>query len=151
VGSVETAEAVRSLRFAQASFQATLSACCRRSPSPVIYVEAALAHKAVDQRDIKRGQRRLFEDDQPVAKVRAVEVVPNPAAQSAKFFIPPNMRVPDGSVIHRLYLDEGEQSRACEESLSSWEYSGSKRLADQKVRIEARKVKDRVIAIVQPA
>lgn len=146
----ETAEAVRRLRFAEASFQATLSACCRRTSSPVIYVEAAVAHKAEDQREINRGQGRLFEDDQPMAKLRAVEVVPNPAAQTAGFFIAPRMRVPEDSVIHRLHLNDEGRSLHGEENLHTWEHSGGKRLADQKVRIEARKVKDRVVAIVQP-
>jgi hypothetical protein len=146
----EVAEAVRRLRFAEASFQATLRACCRRTPSPVIYVEAALAHKVEDQREINRGQGRLFEDDQPVAKLRAVEVVPNPAAQQAGFFIAPRMRVPEESVIHRLYSDDEGRSLDGEENLHTWEHSGGERLADQRVCIEARKVKERVIAIMQP-
>jgi hypothetical protein len=146
----EMAEAVRRLRFSEASFQATLSACCRRTPSPVIYVEAAVAHKAEDQLEIKQGQGWLFEESQPVAKLRAVEVVPNPAAQKAGFFIAPRMRVPEESVIHRLHLDEERRSLDGEENLHTWEHSGGKRLADQKVWIEARKVKGRVVAIVQP-
>jgi hypothetical protein len=146
----ETVEAVRRLRFAVASFQASLSACNRRLPTPVIYVEAASIHKADDQREINRGQRVLFEECRPVAKLRAVEVLPNPAAQKANFRIAPKMRIPENSVIHRLFLDEDGREAAGGENLNSWEHSGDKRLADQEVWIEARKVKDRVIAIVQP-
>jgi hypothetical protein len=146
----ETVEAVRRLRFGAASFQATLSACNRRLATPVIYVEAAVSHKAEDQREISRGQDVLFEECRPVTKLRAVEVVPNPAAQKTGFFIAPKMRIPENSVIHRLFLDEGGQAAAGEENLNTWEHSGNKRLADQEVWIEARRVKNRVIANVQP-
>jgi hypothetical protein len=146
----EVVEVVRSEAFPEASFQATLSACCRRTCSPVLYVEAAMAHKAEDDRAIKQGVRHLFVDDQPVAKLRAVEVVPNPAAQKARFFIAPNMRIPEQSLIQRLCLAEGERSAVGEENLGTWEHSGDQRLPDQSVRIEARKASDRVIAIVQP-
>lgn len=146
----ETVEAVRRLRFAAASFQATLSACNRRLATPVIYVEAASSHKAEDQREIDRGQGVMFEECRPVAKLRAVEVVPNPAAQRAKFQIARNMRIPETSVIHRLFLDGDGREEGGGENLNTWEHSGRKRLADQEVWIEARRVKDRVIAIVQP-
>jgi len=146
----ETVEAVRRLRFAAASFQASLSACNRRLATPVIYVEAAYSHKAEDQREIKRGQGVMFEECKPVAKLRAVELVPNAAAQKAKFQIARNMRIPETSVIHRLFLDDAGREATGGENLSTWEHSGGKRLANQEVWIEARKVKDRVIAIVQP-
>jgi hypothetical protein len=148
--SFQVVEAVRQHGFPDASFQATLSACNRQLKTPVVYVEAALAHKAEDQGDINRGVRFLFDDSEPEAKLRAIEVVPNPTAQEAKVFIAPNMRIPESSVIHRLFLAENERELAGQENLNTWEHSGGKCLANQKVWVEARKVKDRVIAIVQP-
>jgi hypothetical protein len=146
----EIVEAIRRLRFGAASFQATLSACNRRLASPLIYLEAATAHKADDQREINRGQRVMFEECRPVAKLRAVQAVPNRAAQKASFRIAPKMQIPETSIIHRLFLDADGHEAAGGENLNTWEHSRDKRLADHEVWIEARKVKDRVLAIVQP-
>lgn len=142
-----TVEAIISGAFPAASFQATLFACARRLPTPVVYLEAALDHK----KDVKRrlAMPRLFDDDPPPGELRAVKVIPNKAAQQERFTIPTNMRVPADSVIHRLFdadpLTDGEGL----EDLSQWESKG-RSLECCTVVVEARKVPDRVIAIVQP-
>lgn len=143
-------EAVRRHHFPAASFQSTLFACHRRMAKPVIYLEAEERHKAEAEREIKQGVQWLFEEAAPEAQLRAAMVVPNTAAQKAKLFIAPNMRIPPSSVIYRLFNDEFGQDDAGRENLNTWEHSGGKRLADQEVWIEAKKIKDRVIGIVQP-
>jgi hypothetical protein len=146
----QVVEAVRRKHFPSASFQSTLFACHRRSATPVVYLEAALAHKAEAERQIQQGSQWLFEDLRPEAQLRAVQVVPNAAAQQSKLFIAPNMRIPVSSVIHRLFVDELGIEDAGQENLQTWEHSGKKRLANQQVWIEARKIKERVIGIIQP-
>lgn len=142
-----TVEAVVRHGFPTASFQATLNACTRRLTTPVIYLEAALAHN-------KQGRRRLaapslFGDDPPPGELRAIRVRANDAAFKEQFYIPENMRVPADSVMHRLFdaapLTNGER----QEDLSQWESKG-KPLEGRAVAVEARKVPGRVIAIVQP-
>jgi len=59
------------------------------------------------------------------------------------------MRVPETSVIRSLFEADGERDVAGREDLSWWESKG-KRLAGRAVAVEARKVAERVIAIVQP-
>ena len=59
------------------------------------------------------------------------------------------MRVPECSLIHRIFCDETLNDRESIENLRDWEHSGGKRLADQEVRIEAKRMRDRVIALVQ--
>lgn len=142
-----TVEAVVSRAFPTASFQATLIACTRRLPTPVIYLEAALAHK----KEVKRKlvTRSLFDDGPPPGQLRAVTVIPNQAAQQEGFFIPTNMRVPADSVIHRMFEADPLMDANGEEDLSQWESQG-KRLESRAVVVEARKVPDRVLAIVQP-
>ena len=71
-------EAVRREHFADASFQSTLFACHRRLTTPMVYVEAALAYKADDEREIRQGGQWLFEEARPTAQLRAVQVVPMP-------------------------------------------------------------------------
>lgn len=142
-----TVETIIGSAFPTASFQSTLFACARRLTTPLIYLEAALDHN-------KQGKRRLqtpslFGDDPPPGELRAVKVIPNNAAQQERFTIPTNMRVPAASVIHRLFDADPLTVGNGEEDLSQWESQG-KSLEGRAVVVEARKVADRVIAILQP-
>jgi hypothetical protein len=139
-------EAVRANGFGQASFQSTLFACLRQFRRPAVYLEAELAHKADDARNIRQG--RLFADTIPIAQLRAVTTIPNPAAKG-KLFIVPKIRIPPTSIINTLFLNEFGDEASAIENLRTWEHSGGKHLADKKVWIEAKKLKNRVIAIIQ--
>lgn len=144
----ETVEAVVRRGFPEASFQATLAACTRRLPTPVIYLEAAIGHKKAIKELMELPG--LFKDEEPLpGELRAVKVVANDAAHEEKFVIPKNMRVPEESLIHRLFTDESTRDGNGRENLSMWE-SKDKRLDGRAVAVEARRVMDRVIAIVQP-
>ncbi len=145
-----TVEAVVRQGFPDASFQATLCACARKLPTPVIYLEAALGHKAVVKREIEDDSPRLFAFEEPPAELRAVRVVANEAALGEKFVIPQNMRVPASSVIRSLFQADSEREASDREDLGLWSDSKGKRLKGRGVAVEARKVADRVIAVVQP-
>ncbi len=142
-----TVETIIGSAFPAASFQATLFACARRLPTPVVYLEAALAHKKEVKRRLQTPS--IFGDDPPPGELRAVKVIPNKAAQQERFTIPTNMRVPADSVIHRLFDAEPQTSDDGNEDLSQWESQG-KSLEGRAVVVEGRKVADRVLAIVQP-
>ena len=146
----DTVEAVMRSRFPAASFQSTLFACIRTLSTPVVYVEAAIAHKKEVKKRIEDTSPRLFEaDPPPPGELRAVKVNPNRAAQQQKFLIPTNMRVPAASVIRRLFDAEPIIDETGNEDLSQWESNG-KPLDGRAVVVEARRVPQRVIAIVQP-
>ncbi len=142
-----TVETIIGSGFPSASFQATLFACTRRLPTPVIYLEAALDHK----KEVKRrlAAPRLFDVDPPPGELRVVKVRANDAAFKDKFFIPEKMRVPADSVIHNLFDADPMTDGNGEECLSHWESQG-RSLGHRAVVVDARKVHDRVIAIVQP-
>jgi hypothetical protein len=142
-----TVQAIIDGSFPTASFQATLFACARRLTTPVVYLEAALAHKKEMQRRLQTPS--IFGDEPPPGELRAVKVIPNKAAQEDGFTIPTNMRVPAASVIHRLFAAEGLTDSSGQEDLSFWESQG-KTLERRAVAVEGRKLADRVIAIVQP-
>ncbi len=146
----ETVEAVARQGFPDASFQATLCACTRNLPTPVIYLEAGLGHKAVVKREIEDDSPRLFAFEEPPPELRAVRVVANQTAQGEKFVIPQNMRVPGSSVIRSLFEADAEREASDREDLGMWSDSKGKQLKGRAVAVEARKVADRVIAIVQP-
>lgn len=136
--------------FSEASFQATLNACTRKLPTPVIYLEAALGHKKAVKVEIEDDSPRLFAYEEPPPELRAVRTVANEAAQAEKFVIPQNMQVPAASVIRSLFEADGERDASGREDLGTWSDSKGKRLDGRAVAVEARKVADRVIAIVQP-
>ena len=113
----------------------------------MVYLEATLAHKKEVKR--KLATPSLFDDDPPLGELRAVKVIPNKAAQQDGFTIPTNMRVPADSVIHSLFDADPMTDGNSEECLSQWESQG-RSLGRRAVVVEARKVLDRVIVIVQP-
>lgn len=146
-----TVQSVINDAFPDASFQATLCACARQLTTPVIYLEAALGHKAAVKRRINDNSPRLFDMGEPPAgELRAVRVVPNSAALQDGFTTPTNMRVPESSAIHSLFMSNEMQDGYGNEDLSVWADSKGKRLDQRAVIVECRKLFDRVIAIVQP-
>lgn len=70
-------------------------------------------------------------------------------AQRESFTIPTNMRVPADSVIHRHFHADPRSDCDGREDLSQWESRG-RPLQPRAVVVEARKVFNRVVAIVQP-
>lgn len=146
----ETVKAVQDGGFPEASFQATLNACARNLKSPVIYLEAALGHKKAVKEEIEDDSPRLFAFEEPPPELRAVRAVANDVAQAERFLIPQNMRVPGSSMIRSLFEADGERDAASREDLGDWSDSKGKRLKGRAVAVEARKVANRVIAIVQP-
>ena len=108
----ETVKAVRQSGFPEASFQATLNACAKRLPTPVVYLEAAIAYKKAVKKRIEDDSPGLFgKEEPPEGQLRAVTVVANDAAHQEKFMIPNNMRVPESSVIRSLFVADADRGR----------------------------------------
>jgi len=146
---------IRQLHCPEASFQATLIACAMRAPIPAIYVEAEMAFKKQELAHIRSGQGELFPTDRPKAKLRARVAVANEAAGAAGLRIDRNMQVPESSVIHELWMarngsDEPVHAAAIE-NLADWKHSNGESVGDLDVRVEARRVPDKVIALVTVA
>ena len=78
-----------------------------------------------------------------------MKVVANDPAHQEKSVLPNNMRVPESSVIFRLHGDESARDGQGREDLCMWESQG-KRQEGRAVAVEARRLGDRVIAILQP-
>src|SRR5262249_57810127 len=129
--------------FPDAGFRARLNACPRLLPTPVIYLEAGLGHKAAVKRQIEDDSPRLFAFEEPPPELRAVRTVANEAAQAEGFMIPQNMRVPQSSVIRSLFEADGERDAASREDLGGWSDSKGKRLEGRAVAGEDRKVAGR--------
>jgi hypothetical protein len=117
--------------------------------TPVLYIEAAMRHKAKDQRLLKSGAQFFFDDMKPEAKLRVSLVVPNEAATKNGFTVQNNMRIPESSVIHRAFgVDTNDLPG--NENLGTWTFSDGGGLDDCDVFIEARSTEKTAMATIQP-
>ena len=82
---------------------------------------------------LKRGERRdiaqgdLGFQGMPKEVLRAIQVSPNDAARASNLVIFPNMRVPDRSIINKIFIG-GAPDGAAVEDLAWWESSDGSRL-----------------------
>jgi len=80
------------------------------------------------QMALKRGERRelvqgtLGYQERPKEMLRAIQVTPNDAAREANFVIFPNMRIPQPSIINRVFVGDAVDGQGAED-LSWWKSS----------------------------
>lgn len=139
------AERVRQQFCAEASVASTINACVAGTPVPTLLVEAGLGFNKAERERIAAGAT----DIQPT--LRVVKAFPNRAARDAGLHIPWNMRVPQVSVIARVYAEDIDtifNRGMAEENLCSWTTSGGDALPEVGVTVEARKMGDHVHALI---
>lgn len=78
-----------------------------------------------------------------------MQVSPNDAARTAGLTIFPNMRVPERSVLHRVFF-EGIEKAEAKENLSWWESSDGTQLPDADVFVQARRAGEGVQGLITP-
>lgn len=148
----EIVDRIRKELFPEASFQATLIACVKRASIPVIYVEAKSNYKKKELAQLQSNQLDLFPNDPPKPELRAYMVFPNDEARKIGLRIDPNMKVPERSIISSAFnTTDGIDSTfdtSGVESLRDWKHSNGVPVGESNVRIEARRVPGKVIAIV---
>jgi hypothetical protein len=133
----------------EASDQASLIGFVRAWPQPVLLIRAQPGLKKGERAG--RAQASFDFRTAPEPALRAVQVTVNDAATEAGFSIPQNMRVPEQSVIHRVFSGAVvNQLRESEEDLAWWTSSGGGPLPDFPVRVGARWRGDHVQALVVP-
>lgn len=143
--SLALAQRVRQRFCPDASLASTLNACVTAAPMPTIMIEAGLAYKKSERDRIVAGEEGI------VPSLRVLKSIPNQAARDAHVHIPKRMRVPLTSVIARVHgeeLDTILDRGTAEENLSDWTTSGGECLPEAKIMIEARRLGDRVLALV---
>lgn len=147
-------ERVRARVCPTASFHAMLIACMKRTSTPVINIEVGAGLKKSEAAILQSRQMNMFTDDQPSPKLRAIVAANNDAARERGFRIHKNMQIPTGSVIFKHYEATQEHKLTIDadgiENLSIWTHSDGSGLGDRDVFVEARRYKDRVIALITP-
>ena len=141
--SFDAIEALRQKLCPEASQQSALIGIVKAWPHPCLLVNARLA--------TKKGsalQGDLFGSKDSVASLRAVHVTVNEAARQEDLAIFENMRVPETSIIYRVF--QGMPSGEAVENLSSWETSKGFTLPDRLVEIKAKRSWESVDALIIP-
>lgn len=143
--SFEKIQEIRERQCPEASFYSSVLNLSKLWPTACIWLEAKLALK----KSQNNGQH-AFSFKQPARpSLRAVYATPNEAARQLQITIIPYFRVPNESVIHRVFYDELPYAES-EENLSLWVSSDGKRLGNCPVRVKAKRINDSVHALVIP-
>jgi len=142
------------LRLApSASREAAYATAISRMGTPAVFIVAEKELKANQRRALQTGL--LFAEAAPIPELRAVRVVSNELGQARGLFIPRNMRVPQSSLISRVFYEETidltDKTWNKGEVLSAWSDSTGKRLTDVPVMVEAGRSGSRVFALITPA
>lgn len=145
--SFEAVDELREHLCPGASRQASLINFARFWHKPCVLVNAAMSLKK--QQEAATNQQGFFFHEEPKEELRAVRVTRSDAAREVKFAVHPNWRVPERSVIHRAYFGDVDCAEAIE-NLNWWETSSGSRLDNQQVRVQARRTRDCVHALIVP-
>jgi hypothetical protein len=140
-------ERVRVKLCPEASQQSSLIGIVKAWPAPCILLRAQMGLKRGERREIIQGTFGF--DELPKEVLRAVQVMPNDEARSKNFMIFPNMRVPERSIIYRVFAENKSEAQAAED-LSWWESTDGGRLPATKVLVQAKKGWDGVSALITP-
>ncbi len=108
--------------------------------------------KASERRALRTGF--LFPQAAPSPELRAVRAISSDLSRGSELFIPRNMRVPQTSLISRVFLREtadlADKTWSRREVLSDWSDSKGNRLGDVAVMVEAGRSGGRVFALITP-
>jgi hypothetical protein len=142
--SFEAIEALRREVCPEASQQSALIGIVKAWPQPCLLVNARLATKKGEAL-----QQNLFSSNSSSSSLRSVHVTINEAARRNHLAIFENMRVPESSIIYRVF--QGMPYGEAVENLSSWESSKGFRLRDRLVEVQAKGSWEAVDALITPS
>lgn len=133
------------------SRQSAFGAVIKRLPSAAAILVAKERLKVSEKKAAK--QRDLFGVG-PKKKLRVMAMLASPAARDAGLFIPTNMRIPEESVIKKVFdADAGDLervTRTASENLGDWSASSGDRLPAMPIRVEAGRSGRMVFALLIP-
>ena len=147
----DTVESVRGRFCPDASFQATLHACVSQTSKPIVLLEAGLGLKQDQKRALKDTQLQLIPARPPKPCLRVLRSMSNIPARKTGLLVHKNWRVPGYSIIAKVFNSELETNGEAVENLGSWKSSDGSSLKYVNVVIQARKIQDRVFAIISLA
>jgi hypothetical protein len=143
--SFETIEKMRAALCPEASMYSAVLNIAKLWPTPCVWVEAGLAAKKSEE---STSQQSFGFREPPERALRAVHANANDAARELGLGVIPRFRIPRRSIITRVFAT-GLCGEALED-LAWWESSDGTRLADCKVKVQARQIGDTIHALIMP-
>ena len=140
--SFEEIERLRQLLCNEASQQASLINFVKNWSSACIHLTIELGLNKDEQ--AKSNQITFDFFDSPAEVLRVIRVSPNEIARKQKFSLFENMRVPENSVIQKVFKENLEYTEAIED-LSWW-----KDKLEQPIKVKVRKIGDSIDALIFP-
>ena len=135
---------IRSEQCPEASWQSFVHAAIDRWTEPAAYLKAAMGLKRAEERQRNQAAMWLM----PAAgKLRLADVVVNGPARTRGAELFPNMRVPEQSILHRIYAREQDIGSA-NECLSMWESSDRGALRECAVVVKGRRAYEAVEGLI---
>jgi len=144
--SFEAIEAIRDELCPEGSLTSAMIGITKAWPGPCVLIEAALAHKKA-QGDSSQAMFGFI--TAPAPTLRAVNVMPNEAARRQGLQIFRNFRVPQASIISRVFTGDSFQGEA-RENLNWWKASDGPQLPNVPILVRARRIRQSVHALVVP-
>jgi hypothetical protein len=142
----EGVERVRTRFASDASYTATLYPCLRKCASPTILLECGIGYKKDEERQLLSGQSLLLPEEPPTAKLRLLNIHRSQA--KSRFTFHKNMSVPPASLISQCQELLKDETRSGEENLQIWRHGDGRCLGHFRVRLEIRKMNDRLLVLV---
>lgn len=146
--SFEKIQGLREKLCGEASFTASLIGFVQGWPTPCLLVEAGLGVKKRERDELVQGRFDFKKLPQPV--LRALKITSSETARRRGLRIHRNMRVPESSVISRVFDTDADYLEGVED-LSSWESSDGSRLPECRVTVKAKKFWGKVYALIVPS
>ena len=143
--SFEKIDEVRATLCPEASMYSAVLNIAKLWPTPCVWVEARLAAKKSEENTL---QQSFGFREQPQRLLRAVHANANDAARELGLGVIPRFRIPQRSVITRVF-ETGICDEA-QEDLGWWESSDGTRLAQCKVKVQAKQIGDTIHALIVP-
>jgi hypothetical protein len=132
--------------YPEASFSATLNACIARANTPSMILRAEYGYSKNEIAKIEAG------DETIEPKLRVTSAISNALAKESGIFIPFNYRIPIDSVIalaHKADWRDSSGGMKSVENLGEWSDSSGRSLKNMNISIEAKKMGDGVMALIQ--
>ena len=146
--SFKAIENLRDQLCPEASRQSSTIGMVKAWPKPCLLVQANMALRRGDQALLRQEKFDFLKVPKPA--LRAIRVTANDAARSDGLSIFGNMRVPERSVIYRVFSGDAPDYSEADEDLSWWETSNGTQLPQRKVRVKTRSSWDSVEALIIP-
>lgn len=147
--SFDLLDKLRDTLCPEASRQAAMIGFVNAWPSPCVLISAELALKAAEERAADEAPTRQMPwSREPRETLRARHITMNDSARSLNLGLFRNMRVPERSVIVRVFTGEADEASAVEDF--SWWESGGTHLPTQRVHVSARRSFGGIDALLVP-